>query len=40
LQTDIYGTPDSYRADTVNHSRNQNITCHAHFVAWQVITAK
>jgi len=28
-QTDIV-----HRAYTVRRSRNQNITCHAHFVAW------
>jgi len=30
-------TDTVHRNDTVHCSRNQNITCHAHFVTWQVI---
>jgi len=33
---DRYQTPERYRADTVEIAQHQNITCHAHFVAWQV----
>ena len=39
LQTDKI--PDSgHRTDTVDGTRHQNITCHADFMAWQVINWK
>jgi len=31
------GRQTDRQTDTVYRSKHQNITCHAHFVAWQVI---